>query len=781
MSEISKSMPCGFAAVAPLLLVFLLAACGGGSARSTAQQDTPPPAQATQPTADDIADAKSAQLTGSMNLSAGMATLTWRDKVQNVTGYRIEQQNEGGTWTAIDTIPGRGDGTTLTWSHAVNAQTTFRVAAVKTGYTVPLPTFSGQDSLVITLPATAPAIALADPEPLLGPTIVSVTNAASYISATYYLDHPDQAGFGSSTTVPDFAVSLNTGNVTAGAHVVLAQLKTGPDFTLQLQRTVQVANPELAMSMRVDNVSPTVQVVISATSDYGIQSVMGTLDGKSLGTPTVNQTGQYVFSIDSIAAGSGDHVIAAVVTDGNGKTASATQTVKFDNPPMLTITGVADGDLVNSTLHLAGTASSDKTGTVSVVVTLGEVTILNTTTSPFSTDFSLTGITPGNYTLTAKATDPAGTTSTKAYIVTVTSAAGLVHTPLIRLGAASLLATGPNSIVYDVGGQQANQHLLYGTNDVVLGTGYGPWLISDPYAFALGSTYPPGSTIPNGDVIAWNSAGVRTDLGLLGASGALSLLDLTAAHGPWALGTFWGYPQGASVGVTSFVFFNAQTSQRLAVPALPDATIFGSASHGQAQADFSASSGHLRLYFMKDLGAQPGDSPETSHPIGISSWDQNTAQVTDLANDPTLLQFSPRTDGVRLAWESRPRDQSDSRASLVALDLASSTRQTLSSTVTQFQLNAGLLAWAEATVSNAAIKVSDGTTVTTLSTRLSGHLYGTDGGYVLFGEDSKLYVWSPSAGRQLVFDSTPGTASIAGKTVYFTNGTKQALYAVPQN
>jgi hypothetical protein len=52
---------------------------------------------------------------------------------------------------------------------------------------------------------------------------------------------------------------------------------------------------------------------------------------------------------------------------------------------------------------------------------------------------------------------------------------------------------------------------------------------------------------------------------------------------------------------------------------------------------------------------------------------------------------------------------------------------------------------------------------------------------VLFGEDSKLYVWSAATGRQLILDAVPDTAQISGKTVYFTNGTQQLLYAVPLN
>ena len=127
----------------------------------------------------------------------------------------------------------------------------------------------------------------------------------------------------------------------------------------------------------------------------------------------------------------------------------------------------------------------------------------------------------------------------------------------------------------------------------------------------------------------------------------------------------------------------------------------------------------------------------------------------------------------------------------MVIDITSGVQQTLSTTLSQsptsqyasgqFQLADGLLAWEESDATSAAIKVFDGTTVTTVSSRLSGRLYGTGGGYVLFGEDSKLYVWSTAGGKQLLLDTTPGVARISGKTVYFTNGAQQALYSVTLN
>jgi hypothetical protein len=65
--------------------------------------------------------------------------------------------------------------------------------------------------------------------------------------------------------------------------------------------------------------------------------------------------------------------------------------------------------------------------------------------------------------------------------------------------------------------------------------------------------------------------------------------------------------------------------------------------------------------------------------------------------------------------------------------------------MSQFQLANGVLAWIEGGSNAPAIKASDGTNVTTVSSLTSAHFYGTSGGFVLFGESSNLYVWNAPA------------------------------------
>jgi large repetitive protein len=131
---------------------------------------------------------------------------------------------------------------------------------------------------------------------------------------------------------------------------------------------VQVANSEVAIQLSVGSGGGIANVSIIATSDLGIQTVTAAVDGARLGSLSAANAGSntYQFTVDPAHAVSGQHTITAQATDSNGQTASATSVVTFDNPPVLAVSHPFDGMLVNATLHVAGTFTTDKTGSVIV-------------------------------------------------------------------------------------------------------------------------------------------------------------------------------------------------------------------------------------------------------------------------------------------------------------------------------------------------------------------------------------------------------------------------------
>jgi hypothetical protein len=442
---------------------------------------------------------------------------------------------------------------------------------------------------------------------------------------------------------------------------------------------------------------------------------------------------------------------------------------------MLTVSSPFDGALVNATLHVAGTFTTDKAGaTVTLAATLGNVPILTTSVSPFSSDYSLAGVSPGSYTLALTAKDSGGGSTITSMVVTVTSSAALVYSPVLSLGLqGQLLQVDHATMLYQLA--DSTVHLRSGATDTILDTaarGPSQWQLSNGHAFALGA----GASSGNLDVYHWASGNATPqDLGTLGPGGLLA--RLRAVHWPWVLASD-GLPNNQVSGFSPvYLFYNALSGQIIA-PTLTNASL------SDAGVDFNVAQSGLALYYGVDLSANPGFNP-----VGISRWDQATDQSTPIAVG-NFWQINQQTDGTRLAWQLAPPGNS-APFSLVVLDIASGTQQTVSTTMSQsptaqtsagqFQLADGLLAWSESTATSAAIKVFDGTTVTTVSSRLSARMYGTGGGYVLFAEDSKLYVWSATGGKQLVLDVSPGVARISGKMVYFTNGANQATYSVTLN
>jgi hypothetical protein len=56
------------------------------------------------------------------------------------------------------------------------------------------------------------------------------------------------------------------------------------------------------------------------------------------------------------------------------------------------------------------------------------------------------------------------------------------------------------------------------------------------------------------------------------------------------------------------------------------------------------------------------------------------------------------------------------------------------------------------------------------------------GGYVVFGEDGRVYSWNGTTNvRKLIIDVVPSQLLMTGATLYFTLGSPQAIYKVAVN
>jgi hypothetical protein len=242
------------------------------------------------------------------------------------------------------------------------------------------------------------------------------------------------------------------------------------------------------------------------------------------------------------------------------------------------------------------------------------------------------------------------------------------------------------------------------------------------------------------DGTSTNLTTVTNDFGALGS-----------VHWPWIVWSSTSQPK--------YTFYNVDTGVTVQAPAPPARSI------GWTDNDFTLSNGQLILYFL----AQDGN---------VYRWRQDTGVTTALTSSG--LDCCVQTDGVRAAWEEAPAN-GWSPSNLVALDIASGAQQTLSTSVSRFSLADGLLAWSEKTSNSAAVKVSDGNTITTLTTRTTSLLFRAGGGHVAYQDDFKLYAWDPGTGAHVVLEASPGQVFLSGNVLYFTNGARQTVYAVTLN
>jgi hypothetical protein len=211
------------------LWCLLLAACGGGGSDST------------QPTTQELAAGKAATLNGAFDTSNGMATLSWTDTFANAGAYQIEEQQAGGTWSVVASVPGQqGSQKMLTWNGALAATASLRVEAMVPGLSIVLQTASGQQSVQIVVPPSSVAITLGQSQPIWGSVQVSIGGSGAYSPVNYYVD---SQSFGSSSTGPGYGVTLDTSSLTTGSHPILAKLATSADAYIELHLTVNVAPP----------------------------------------------------------------------------------------------------------------------------------------------------------------------------------------------------------------------------------------------------------------------------------------------------------------------------------------------------------------------------------------------------------------------------------------------------------------------------------------------------------------------------------------------------------
>jgi hypothetical protein len=176
--------------------------------------------------------------------------------------------------------------------------------------------------------------------------------------------------------------------------------------------------PSVNISAPANNSSVlgTINVTANASDNLAVAGVQFLLDGNNLGAEDVSSL--YSISWNTTTASNGTHILTARARDAAGNSTTSTNIlVTVDNAaPAINITAPLAGT-INGTVDINANAN-DNNGVIGVQFLLnGNNLGSEDLTAPYSFTWNTNTVIDGNYTLTARARDSAGNTTTSSQIV----------------------------------------------------------------------------------------------------------------------------------------------------------------------------------------------------------------------------------------------------------------------------------------------------------------------------------------------------------------------------
>ncbi len=374
----------------------------------------------TAPTVSVTAPANGATVTGSVTVSATAA-----DNV-GVVGvpFLLDGVNLDVEVTSSPYSVNWNTATALPGAHTLTARARDAAGNITTSATI---TVTIPDTVAPTVLLTAPA----NGATLSG--IVPVTATASDnvgVAGVQFL--LDGVNLGPEDTTAPYSVNWNTATAAIGTHTLEAVARDAAgNTTTSATITVTVLDttgPAVSLTAPANGATVTGSVTVSAnaTDNVGVAGVQFLLDGVNLGAE--DTSAPYSVSWNSATAAVGTHTLSAVARDAAGNTTTSTAitvTVPDTTAPTIAMTAPADGATVTGTVTVSATAA-DNVGVAGVQFLLDGANLgAEDTSSPYSVTWNTATAVPGTHTLTARARDAAGNTTTSTTItVTVPDTAG---------------------------------------------------------------------------------------------------------------------------------------------------------------------------------------------------------------------------------------------------------------------------------------------------------------------------------------------------------------------
>ncbi|MFT7772490.1 Ig-like domain-containing protein [Roseateles sp.] len=603
-------------------------------------------------------------------------------------------------------------------------------------------------------------------EPLAGAATLTLTGPVAGLQVAWYADLK-QVGTGTS-------VAWDTSTAGNGVRQVMARVQLAGTRTVDVKRNLTVANASFTtLAANVSGTSGSIIVTVFAQSPIGTASVTASVDGAFLGTLTAPNAcfgcsppyRDYQFIVDGRALGSGAHAMKVVAVDSQGLSKELAVDLNIANTPQLSISGPMDGSFVYDKISVAGQVSSDRPGAVNVDVKLGDLSIIQGTAPAFSGSYDVSGLAPGPYTVTVKATDSAGVSTIEQRQIVKASSAALAYAPVRSLGAdARLLAVEGDRVLYIAGDKSL--HLLDTAAGTELALQVGALKAPDGQGLISGGRVYVNATdgrCPNGCLYQWDSNGVVKDV---------------AIGNPWSQSqppqnpiARSGYVLWAN-GAYSLTLYDVAAGTYRQIK--PDPAV----SMGNVHFDMAMVGGALNVFYW-------GDSGDVSKSLDVYRWSAATGTAVNLSAGGQK-DFYVSSDGTRVAWLQSPLSGTDKRT-VVSASAAGGPVSVVSaeSAAEYVSLKDGVLVWMEASSGNSfAIKASTTTGTSTLTTSAIFRPLGNEAGYVFYGAGGRTYYWNAQLNQSfVVVDGEVPAADVlaTGKTLYFLSGTTKLLYKARAN
>ncbi|WP_124095623.1 hypothetical protein [Burkholderia gladioli] len=783
------------------VLLAALAACGGGDGAANGSPGNGTGTSAggtdggTAATRDDDALAATAALSIVVTVPDNTVNLSWKDGFPSGATYAVQMQGAEGTFTTVTSLAAMGSGNTLSWRQALQAPTTFRVVATDDGRTFSLQTAAGATSLAASLPSTPISLAVTS----------SPGNAANVRGTSVQLNYFGPAAESIRWLVDQLATGTAVGTalvwdsttVASGPHTIEA-IVTASGVTYRASLPIIVTNPGTSPSdIAISSGSGDVIYVLAPAAGYASMSL--SVDGQSIQTLTQPNacTGlscapsaydAFRFLVHGLQIGSGTHAAVLTRTPASGAATQENFPLTVWNAPRLTISTPAGASFVDGTgsLSISGTAGSDLPGSVSVQAFLGTVPIPVQAAdgTHFTGSLDLSGIAPGAYSLTIRASDSYTQSTVQQLQVVVASSAQAVYPSNFALGQTpeqstaanyiQLLAADGDSILYTAPDMTERVREVGAQTEVSLSGSLPlfpvtvtPWMLTGGLAYYSSTT---SSTGIDG-CPAFSNCTFQWD-----SQGAVS--NITAALG--------GSPRAA---VGGYLLVNGPNA-RYALYGTRDGSLTPLAVPNSASWDLAVTGSGPQFCYLDFIG-DPGH---------VNCIATSTRTTTQLAS-PSVDRSAPlRTDGTHVAWVAPQAGQAGSfnvvPASLLAGSIAGGQASTVAASIYagNVALGNGVLAWEElgpphssgistTPVQGPLVDIKAYTftgSPVQLTTDTSARLLAATNGSVIYqaGTPGKIYRWNAATGATTVLIDIAPNLLISGNFLYFTLGNNNQLFQV---